>query len=302
MQSVAAQRHRINRVVNFAMPRIGDALSLDTLADVACLSKFHFTRVFQAHLAQTPFAFLSRIRVERAAQALIHRPEKSITDISMECGFSCSQTFSRAFRTRFQMTPKAFRAGQRWHRDVLPGTAVPDQIRDLDAALERAEIVDPGMVRIESRPSYRVAYIRHRGPYFYKDGELMGARDKLVAWAQSKGLWHEKADLIGLCPDNPRITPGDKCIYDVCLPVAADVREDDIVSIQTIPEGTYAVMKMSGSAVTVYSAWEWMAHQWLPTTGAKYDLLSPYEYYPTIDGVPGSPDQGVEICMRLQER
>ena len=67
----AAQRHRINRVINFMQAHLYDDLELHGLADVACLSKHHFIRVFDARLGQTPLRYLSRIRLERTARQLI---------------------------------------------------------------------------------------------------------------------------------------------------------------------------------------------------------------------------------------
>ena len=108
MQPIAAQRHRVNRVINFAQSHIADPLALNTLANVACLSKFHFTRVFSAHVNETPIEFLWRTRLERAARHLAYSRDRSITDVAMGCGFSSSQTFSRAFRQRYHASPGPF--------------------------------------------------------------------------------------------------------------------------------------------------------------------------------------------------
>ena len=51
MMRKAAQRHRINRVINFVHANLHDDIDLYRLADVACLSKYHFARVFDAQLA-----------------------------------------------------------------------------------------------------------------------------------------------------------------------------------------------------------------------------------------------------------
>jgi len=69
----------------------------------------------------------------------------------------------------------------------------------------------------------------------------------LERWARARGLWHGVDAVIGVCPDNWKLTPAECCIYDACLPVADDVEEDDIVSVQEIPAGLYAVMTIGGA-------------------------------------------------------
>ncbi|MEM7226067.1 MAG: helix-turn-helix domain-containing protein, partial [Pseudomonadota bacterium] len=110
MQRQSAQRHRVNRVVNFAYENLAESLDLDQLAEVACLSKYHFLRVFSRYQRESPVQFLWRLRLERAARSLVIRQESSITDIALDCGFSCSQTFSRAFRRQFGIAPRALRS------------------------------------------------------------------------------------------------------------------------------------------------------------------------------------------------
>lgn len=80
MNRQAATRHRVNRVINFVHANLDRPLGLDGLAAVACLSKFHFTRVFQAHCRETPFRYLWRVRLERAARRLVYDAEASVTE------------------------------------------------------------------------------------------------------------------------------------------------------------------------------------------------------------------------------
>jgi len=308
MQSSSAQRHRVNRVINFARDHIANPLNLDALADVACLSKFHFARMFQNRIGKTPLEYVSYLRLESAARTLFYHTEKPITQIAFDCGFSSSQSFSRAFHRRFGVSPRDFRGSDFWIRNPLPGTVMPEQVRDRQSLHWAGQfIADPisrARVRVEERPAYRVAYIRFFGPYFNADGGMTATRRRLIQWARRKGLWHENADMIGLCPNNPALTPAQHCQYDVCISVPDHVREDDVVSIQTIPAGTYAVARFDflESGLSIYSIWEWLAELWLPELGAASDLSTGYEYYPAENGIPGGLGPRVEVCLRLAER
>ena len=61
---------RIRRVQEYVEVHVGEALCLDDLADVAGLSRYHFSRVFRDEVGQTPWAFVRDARIERAKKRL----------------------------------------------------------------------------------------------------------------------------------------------------------------------------------------------------------------------------------------
>ena len=101
---------RLNLVLNFAHIHWDEELSLDLLADIACLSKCHFIKVFHEYTGETPMSFLKRIRLENAAHWLTDSRELTITDIALNCGFASNQTFTRAFQNKFSNSPRQFRS------------------------------------------------------------------------------------------------------------------------------------------------------------------------------------------------
>lgn len=60
--------------------------SLEEAARAANLSRFHFIRVFKREMGQTPWEYLTAMRVERAC-LLLKQAGCSIADIAQECGF-----------------------------------------------------------------------------------------------------------------------------------------------------------------------------------------------------------------------
>lgn len=64
--------NRILRVLDHIYANAGDDLSLDNLADVAALSRFHFHRMFHAVTGETVAGAVRRIRMNRAAHLLPH--------------------------------------------------------------------------------------------------------------------------------------------------------------------------------------------------------------------------------------
>ena len=106
-------RHRLDdarlaRVIAFMDAHIEREISIDDLAAVACLSPFHFIRMFRNRTGVPPHRFLGRLRIEHA-KALIARGDASLYEIALTCCFSSQANFTRAFTRAAGMTPGAYR-------------------------------------------------------------------------------------------------------------------------------------------------------------------------------------------------
>ncbi len=83
-------------------------IDTQTLANRAGVSAEHFSRTIRRHLAITPTELLSRRRLERAALLLTHS-DRPVLGIALDLGYRSASVFSRAFRTRHGLSPRAWR-------------------------------------------------------------------------------------------------------------------------------------------------------------------------------------------------
>ncbi len=105
---------RIRRVQDFVEVHVGEALCLDDLADVAGLSRYHFSRVFREEVGQTPWAFVRHARVRRAKELLAEgRPP---AEAAHAAGFFDQSHLTRVLREIDGRTPGEVRNAQ--PRDV----------------------------------------------------------------------------------------------------------------------------------------------------------------------------------------
>jgi transcriptional regulator GlxA family with amidase domain len=72
-------------------------VTLEELASVACMSKYHFLRLFRATYGITPMEYVSRRRIERA-QDLLRATNLTVTEVCFAVGFSSLGSFSSRFR------------------------------------------------------------------------------------------------------------------------------------------------------------------------------------------------------------
>ena len=99
---------RLCRARDLAGSCFSERLRLDDLAREACLSPFHFHRLFRAAFGETPHEFVTRRRIEYAKQALA-TDHLSVTDVCLESGFNSLGTFSMKFAQRVGLPPSEYR-------------------------------------------------------------------------------------------------------------------------------------------------------------------------------------------------
>ena len=83
-------------------------LDLNEISKQACLSRYHFLRLFREAFATTPHQYLIQRRIEKAKELLRSR-RISVTDVCFEVGFQSLGSFSSLFRRRVGDAPVNYR-------------------------------------------------------------------------------------------------------------------------------------------------------------------------------------------------
>jgi AraC family transcriptional regulator len=99
---------RLRRVLDYIADNLDRDITVAQLASVACLSPYHFTRLFCAATGIAPFRYVSQQRLE-SAMTLLADGKQSLCDIALSCRFSSQATFNRAFLRATGVTPGAYR-------------------------------------------------------------------------------------------------------------------------------------------------------------------------------------------------
>lgn len=99
---------RLKRVLDFIEARLASDISLDDVAAEACLSPFHFSRLFRDATGLTPHRYVTdrRIQAARDKLALNH---SSLVEIAFDTGFGSQANFIRVFRKATGLTPGQYR-------------------------------------------------------------------------------------------------------------------------------------------------------------------------------------------------
>jgi AraC family transcriptional regulator len=100
-------RAEIDRLTEFIEDNLDRTISLDDLASVVNVSRFHFSRLFKRSTGNTAIGFVEQCRIRRA-QALITDTDLSLAQIALAVGFVDQSHFTRRFHRHVGCTPAVF--------------------------------------------------------------------------------------------------------------------------------------------------------------------------------------------------
>jgi AraC-like DNA-binding protein len=103
---------RLYRSREFLAGSLDQPIGLREAAAQACLSPYHYHRMFVRAFGETPHEFLTRVRIDRAKQMLA-RDESPVTEICLAVGYESLGSFSALFRGLVGRSPSQYREGLR---------------------------------------------------------------------------------------------------------------------------------------------------------------------------------------------
>ncbi len=98
----------IQKVLEHIEDNLSQSQSPEELAKIAALSPFYFQRLFSRLVGKPVREYVKLRRLARASKALGDKQSR-ILDIALDCGFSSHETFTKAFKEAYGMTPESYR-------------------------------------------------------------------------------------------------------------------------------------------------------------------------------------------------
>jgi len=162
-------------------------VKLTELANVACFSEFHFHRIFRAVSGETLNNFTNRLRLEKVAR-LLRYSEQSLTDIALDCGFSSSATFSRAFRSGYDTPPSQFRKSGEIKKSKICKELFPEDEYGLPMSADEKRATF--LVSLIDIPERQDAYIRVTNAF--ELDRVLATLKALIEWAKSQDIFRKE--------------------------------------------------------------------------------------------------------------
>jgi AraC family transcriptional regulator len=246
---------RIARVVEAILADPGAAHSVESLAGVACLSPFHFHRIYRGMTGEGIAETVRRVRMAQAAHQLT-RAGDDVTTVAFDVGYESPQAFARAFRDLTGVSPSHFQTRQRALK-TQGGNGASAQIAVIDL------------------PPLTVLALRHHGPIANIGQTYRKLYDLIDEPVRAEAMNHQ----IGIGAGDP--AGGDDFIY-----LAGTALRDLGASFAglervAIAGGLYASYRLVGPYALIASAYSALFSNWLPGSGYEPDHRPTLEFYRT---------------------
>lgn len=272
---------RLNRVLSYIYENLDEDLTLDQLADIACMSRYHWHRIFRAMTGETLSGIVRRMRLNQAANALVQGNDP-IRTIAEQVGYQNLSSFSRAFKRAHGFSPDEFRRNGKEISGFLnvrlkAGAMYPVAIREMN--------------------DISAAGVLHTGPY----RKIGGAFNKLGGLLMANSLMQDVDELFVIYHDPPESRPDEELRSHVAVSILSSFPDElDGLEFFDVRGGRYAVLEHTGPYQGLKSAYEWLYGHWLPDSGLDPRDAPPLEVYINDPRKTPSAELRTDIRLPLQ--
>jgi AraC family transcriptional regulator len=237
-------RVQVARARRFIRTHAGDDLQLATIARAAGASMFHLARLYRALTGDTMGRSLTRMRIERAARAIVEMPPRDISSIALEVGFRTLSSLDKAFRAALGMSPTAF-------RNATPA-ARSAALRALEVAPRDEPAYTLSKPRFERAAEMRVVFVREQGAYSEISAPLAWAT--LEVRIASTPL--VACQRVAASYDDPNTVASDSLRYDAGVIVGPGVAAPPGTKLAVWPGGAFRVFDYRGDYRFIAAAFQ----------------------------------------------
>ncbi|MCF6325374.1 MAG: AraC family transcriptional regulator [Gammaproteobacteria bacterium] len=280
---------RINNALVFIEQHLDETIRLDDVAKISYFSAYHFHRIFHGWIGETVNEYISRKRMERSATRLVCKPELTITAVAEMGGFSSSANFAKAFKLYFGVTPSELRNPVNNEKSKIGklyskyGKAFNP--KDLYSQfVTNSRVFDPDKlkellmkIKVKEMEAQKIACLS--SPNGYVLDSVFSTWEKILHWAENKGVDTHIDKRFALCHDNPSITPEKKCRYDAAIVIEPGLEVTSPYVCSSIPAGKYAVAYFKAEASKINNFMTELCSVWFPDSGFEPDNYPPMFNY-----------------------
>ncbi|MEA3384066.1 MAG: AraC family transcriptional regulator [Campylobacterota bacterium] len=256
-----------NNLMNYINEHIQTDINIDQLSSDFGISKFHFHKIFKEQMGTNIYETIKSIRLQKASNLLITNKYSTITEVASMCGYSSQTSFLRAFKQRFEQTPKVWRNGgyKEYSNHILSASQT--------ASISQADFsnLEPKIVKTQKKVVY---YIRQKG----YNSKAKQTWQKMMAWVYTNDI--EEYEQIGIYHDNPIITPLEDCYYVACI-APKDITKLTNTNLPSfdIHAGIFAKFEVEGKYGDILKLIQWVYHNWLPKSGFETTTIPSYTIF-----------------------
>ncbi len=285
---------RIERAINFIEDNLMNKLTVETIAQKAFFSKYHFIRVFKATTGETVGNYLRRRRISRSSKSLINS-NRSILTIALDYQFESQEAYTRSFKKVYGTSPRKYRMQNK------------DQI-----AFGRARLTIERLNHLKSNVTMTPKIVDI-------DKKKLVGLSILTSLANNKipKLWNDFMLRIGEIKNNANTGCYEVNPFDSSFKIESFTKDKEFekwatVEVHsfdgipaglkplTIEGGKYAVFKHKGKMSNIQMSFDYAYGTWLPNSEYQLDARASFERYGAQYLGPDNPDSITELWIAIK--
>jgi AraC family transcriptional regulator len=277
---------RIKEALEFIEDNLDREISLKTIADIAGFSLFYFHRIFAFNIGYTLAEYIRKRRLSEASNEITNT-EKKIIDIAFDFQFESQESFTRAFKKEFNVTPAYYR---KW-RPHIPQLQ-PAKL-DISNTIEGEKTMEPTIKEIGE---LKLVGIKHFGP----PEDIHEVWMKLGPYYSK--IKHTAKPPVGIEYDYDEVDGKFWIMASTLVEKLEDIPEGLDTAI--IPAQKYAVFTHKGVIAKIIDTFNYLYKEWLPKSDLELSgdfNLQWYDERFTVKGEMGmSEDCEVDILIPIK--
>ena len=254
----AVYEARLRRVSAYIHEHLDEELDMDRLADIACLTSYHWHRIYRAIYGETAATTVKRLRLHRAAGDIVGT-DLSVGEIARRSGYPNVQSFNRIFKAVYGMPPARYRR-EGSHKLFETNRGKASHMFD---------------VQIRTIPDTSLVGVAHQGSYMQIDR----AFEQLFGTLYARGQAQPDMRMIGVYLDDPDLVAEDKLRSVACVNADSSAPAAAPLERRAISGGEYAVLRHKGPYAEMHKAYKWLYAEWLPKSGRQLRDALMFEEY-----------------------
>ncbi len=250
-----------------------EAISSEAIANAAGISRWHFQRLFKALTNETLKTYIRSRRLANALNALL-TTDKKIIDIALTADYESQESFTRAFKNMFGLTPGEYR-----------------RIGDKNMFLKKIQFDENYLTHINTKLSLEPEIYKQKSlqlvglkTLFYNvDSEKNNIGDKLPPlWKDFLSRYQEIEHAIrGTCYGIilQCSSHSDQLVYYAAMEVTQESPTPEGMESITIPSATYAKFEHKGEVKYIDNTVNYIYSNWLMRSGKQHTYGADIEVY-----------------------
>lgn len=273
--------YHIIKIQEYINRHLFEDLNSDNLSNIACMSIYHFRRVFKDVVGENIGDYIQRLRLEYIAFKLIST-DKKVSELLEDINFQNKYTLSRAFKKYFKMSIPIFRKAY-------------SNIANENKTIKRPDY------SIKRLDGIKVAYLKFERTHWNKDAYSILWR-QIIEFTTKLNLIDKGFKFISISLDSLDITEINKCRFLIGITVPISMEIPKGFGTFDIQSGLYSVFTIKGSYNELNQIYRHIYLDWLPNSKYRLKSQMTFEIYPDTPDKANTNNLITEIYIPIEAK